>query len=365
MKKQLLLIAALVAASTLLSAQKTIVGTVKNDKGEALVGASISIKGTQMGVLTNVDGQFSLVLPQKMDTLVFSFVGHDTKEVVVTASKMAVVLNEGMLLDKVTIVGYGRSCCKCYRPTEEKGELTVSDDRNMMGSCRCGCGSRVSRIDKWDSPLTAIPLSNGTTKLTYNVDILWRGKASEHTGHFRDKIVQYYISKSTDDVHYSLIGTSRSDTAQQLKEQFLTTQMSLGSSQFLDKSLNKADSTYYLIEGYMVEADEEDNADKDPKRELVYRQKTTVAPTEYLKIAQLYAQTASNQLELTVFSAKDAPTEFRLIDAMGRLVLTHQQRLFKQNNSLTLTYPDLPSGMYVLSVVQGEQSDNWKWVLVK
>lgn len=343
MKKQLLLIAALVAASTLLSAQKTIVGTVKNDKGEALVGASISIKGTQMGVLTDVDGQFSLVLPQKMDTLVFSFVGHDTKEVAVTASKIAVVLNEGVLLNNVTVVGYNtyRRCYGCY------------------------CGVMVDHIGKWDSPLAATPLSNGATKLVYNVDVSWRGKKSAHTQRFKDKIVQYYISKSTDDVHYSLIGTSRSDTARQFKEEFLTTQMSLGSSQFLDKSLNKADSTYYLIEGYMVEVDEENNEGKDPKRELVYRQKTTVAPTEYLKIAQLYAQTASNQLELTVFSAKDAPTEFRLIDAKGRIVLTHQQRLFKKNNMLTLTYPDLASGMYVLSVVQGEQSDNWKWVLVK
>jgi hypothetical protein len=261
----------------------------------------------------------------------------------VTASKMDVVLNEGLLLNQVTIVSYNpirRTCC-------------------------CGCRSIVHYIEKWDSPLAVTPLSNGATKLDYNVDILWRGKASEHTRHFRDKVVQYYISKSTDTAHYKLIGTSRSDTTQYFKEQFLTTKMSLGGSQFLDKTQNRADNTYYLVEGYLVDADEADNENKDPKRELVYQQKITVLPSETLRIAQFHAQTVSNQLELTVFSAKNESTEFRVVDVTGRVVLTHQQRLFKQNNTLTLTYPDLPSGMYVLSVVQGEQSDYRQFMIVK
>jgi hypothetical protein len=365
MKKQLLLIAALIGFSTLISAQKTIVGTVKNDKGEPLAGASIHVKGTRMGVLTDIDGQYRLVSQQKMDTLVFSFVGHDAKEMAAASSKMDVVLNEGVLLNQVVVVSYAQYCCKCNRQESEEPKLTASGD-GIMCSFRCGCGGlRINHIEKWDNPLAVTPLSNGATKLDFNVDILWRGKTAAHARHYRDKVVQYYISKSTDDVHYKLIGTSRSDTAQYFKEQFLTTKMSLGGSQFLDKMRNKADSTYYLIEGYLVEADEAVNEDKDPKRELVYQQKTTVLPSEYLKISRFYAQNASNQLELTVFSAKNEPTEFRAVDVTGRTVLTHQQRLFKQNNTLTLTCPDLPSGLYVLSVVQGEQSDYRQFMIVK
>lgn len=56
------------------SAQQTVSGTVKSDAGELLPGVSIVVKGTTTGVTTNMDGNYSISVPNADAVLVFSFV---------------------------------------------------------------------------------------------------------------------------------------------------------------------------------------------------------------------------------------------------------------------------------------------------
>ena len=59
----------------------TVTGTVKSDAGELLPGVSIVVKGTSTGVITNIDGNYSISVPNAQSTLVFSFVGMQQQEI--------------------------------------------------------------------------------------------------------------------------------------------------------------------------------------------------------------------------------------------------------------------------------------------
>lgn len=87
---------------------KTVSGTVIDDTGLPLPGATIQVKGTATGTSSDFDGNFTISVNQGA-TLVFSFVGHVTKEVVVGASNtINVTLSEDAQgLDEVVVVAYG------------------------------------------------------------------------------------------------------------------------------------------------------------------------------------------------------------------------------------------------------------------
>jgi hypothetical protein len=59
----------------------TVTGSVKSDAGELLPGVSIIVKGTSTGVITNIDGKYSITAPNAQSILVFSFVGMQSQEI--------------------------------------------------------------------------------------------------------------------------------------------------------------------------------------------------------------------------------------------------------------------------------------------
>ena len=84
-------------------------GRVTDDRGEAIPGASVLLKGSQSGTVTDVNGNFSLSLPDATGTLVFSYIGYVTQEVVVNEqSTINVSLKtDTQQLGEVVVVGYG------------------------------------------------------------------------------------------------------------------------------------------------------------------------------------------------------------------------------------------------------------------
>ncbi|PQA59243.1 SusC/RagA family TonB-linked outer membrane protein [Siphonobacter curvatus] len=94
---------------TLFAQNRTISGTVADEKGELLPGVSLSIKGTTLGTNTNVEGRFTLSIPANATTLVVSFVGMQTQEIPVTnESTYTIVLqSDSKSLDEVVVIGYG------------------------------------------------------------------------------------------------------------------------------------------------------------------------------------------------------------------------------------------------------------------
>jgi len=98
---------------------RSISGTVKDNKGIPIPGATIIVKGTTIGVTTSLDGIFTLKLPANAKTIVFTFVGMKSQEIEVGTKTTfpVVLLDETFGLDEVVVIGYG---------SLQKKELTSS-----------------------------------------------------------------------------------------------------------------------------------------------------------------------------------------------------------------------------------------------
>lgn len=82
-------------------------GVVKDANGEVIIGASIVVKGTTNGVITDIDGNFQLKNVQVGDIIQISYIGYRTQEVKYEGQPLNITLREDTeLLDEVVVVGY-------------------------------------------------------------------------------------------------------------------------------------------------------------------------------------------------------------------------------------------------------------------
>ncbi|OXA75753.1 TonB-dependent receptor [Flavobacterium frigidimaris] len=96
------------ASTNLRVVKRQINGKVFDEKGQPLAGANIKGKGTSIVAKTDVDGSFSIELPDSINSLVVSFIGMETVEVPVSSGAMTIILkNEGQKLEDVVVIGYG------------------------------------------------------------------------------------------------------------------------------------------------------------------------------------------------------------------------------------------------------------------
>jgi len=88
---------------------RTISGTVTGLNNEPIIGATVTVQGTTLGILTDLDGKFTLSIPESARTLVVSFVGYDTKEITIGSSNVyTIVLTESVVgLEEVVVIAYG------------------------------------------------------------------------------------------------------------------------------------------------------------------------------------------------------------------------------------------------------------------
>jgi TonB-linked SusC/RagA family outer membrane protein len=95
-----------------------VTGTVKDATGELLPGVSIAVKGTTVGIITDIEGRFTLGVPANA-VLTISYLGYVTQEIPVNGqTELTVTLAEDtQILDEVVVVGYG---------TQKKSDITGS-----------------------------------------------------------------------------------------------------------------------------------------------------------------------------------------------------------------------------------------------
>lgn len=105
--RTLLLISALTAIHLSLFGQKTISGVVTDTEGVTLIGANILVKNTTIGTVTDIDGSYSLQVPDDASVLVASYTGYNTVEIPIEGTTINIVLPEGELLDEIVVIGYG------------------------------------------------------------------------------------------------------------------------------------------------------------------------------------------------------------------------------------------------------------------
>ena len=102
-----MMLSALLFVGTAVQA-RVISGTVTDQTGETIISASVVVKGTTIGTVTDFDGNYTLDVPDDAQLLVFSYVGMKTQELQITGNVMNVVLAEDAeVLEEVVVTGYG------------------------------------------------------------------------------------------------------------------------------------------------------------------------------------------------------------------------------------------------------------------
>lgn len=89
-------------------AQRTVVGTVTSNDGEALIGASVIVKGASAGTRTDINGKYSLPVPSGYNTLTFAYTGYETQEITLGASNVVdLTLAENATIKEVVVTAIG------------------------------------------------------------------------------------------------------------------------------------------------------------------------------------------------------------------------------------------------------------------
>ena len=100
-----------VPGSLILSTQqgRTVTGKILDETGEPLIGVSVLLKGTAVGTITDLDGNYSLEIPSDNSILVVSYIGYKTQNITVGKNNQLNIKMEAdtQTLDEVVVVGYG------------------------------------------------------------------------------------------------------------------------------------------------------------------------------------------------------------------------------------------------------------------
>ena len=117
----------LAKVATILPQNNMIKGRVTDEKGEPLIGASVTYKGTNIGTITNMNGEFSLVKKDDKKRLTAEYIGYNPVEIRIDTNRtMLIAMNENkQALNEVVVVGYGAK--KNKKSTTTGNVVTVKE----------------------------------------------------------------------------------------------------------------------------------------------------------------------------------------------------------------------------------------------
>ncbi|MEM1214323.1 MAG: SusC/RagA family TonB-linked outer membrane protein [Bacteroidota bacterium] len=160
----------LLCSVQLLLAQHQVTGVVTDaDSGETLIGASILVKGTSEGTVTDFDGNYTLQVADKEATLVFSYTGFSAQEIPLNGqTKLDVALSQGALLDEVVVTALG--------VVEKRSRLTYATQK--LGGEEINA-SRIGDVSQQLSgQVPGLQISTGNGSGVSSSRIVLRGEAS-------------------------------------------------------------------------------------------------------------------------------------------------------------------------------------------
>lgn len=171
--KQFLLLMSCVFMVTTLWGQRTITGTVTNDQGEPLIGASVYVEGNpSTGTITDFEGEYELRVSAEASTLVFSYTGYETIELEIGASnEINATLSEGLTLDEAVVVAYGEQTRR-----ELVSNISTLDENKV---------NRIPAISPQQilqGQVSGVQMTNSSGVLGSDVSIRIRGVASLTAG---------------------------------------------------------------------------------------------------------------------------------------------------------------------------------------
>lgn len=159
---------------------KKLTGKVVDAKGESIIGATVKVKGTGQGAITDIDGNFTLSVSNANPTLEISFVGYRTQTLKALAGTPLVITLEedSKLLDEVVVVGYGtqkRMTMSSAVATVqgEKIKAPVANVSNQLGGQIPGIITRQTSGEPGKDAATVLLRGNKPLVLVDGIDRPW------------------------------------------------------------------------------------------------------------------------------------------------------------------------------------------------
>jgi len=151
-------------------AQKTVTGTVKDDSGDPMPGVNVIIAGTTNGTITNVDGHYSIQVPDDNAILHFSFIGMEAQDIPVAGkSVIDVALKSSAVgLDEVVVTSLGI--------TREKKSLGYAVDE--VESDEIAKGATSNYLKNLDGKVTGVNITSFSSDPTSSAYVVIRGATS-------------------------------------------------------------------------------------------------------------------------------------------------------------------------------------------
>lgn len=129
------------------SNRKTITGTVLDQTNEPIIGANVIEKGTTNGVITDINGNFTLSIPENA-TLHVSYIGYLMQEIAVrNQSSFQIILQEDLqMLDEVVVIGYGTRQRKSITGAVDQVNSSVIENRPVSNTMQALQGASANLI---------------------------------------------------------------------------------------------------------------------------------------------------------------------------------------------------------------------------
>ncbi|MFN0013337.1 MAG: SusC/RagA family TonB-linked outer membrane protein [Saprospiraceae bacterium] len=149
MNRILLGLALLLMSAGIALGQTNVTGKVTDESGQPLIGATVVVKGTNTGAVTDVDGNYRLTAPAGSTKIVVIYSGFQTQEVDINGSTADVVLREGLILQETVVTAFGIKKDKSnlgYAVSEVSSQdLTVGRTTNVTNALNAKVpGVRIS-----------------------------------------------------------------------------------------------------------------------------------------------------------------------------------------------------------------------------
>ena len=153
------------------SQTKTISGTVNDENSLPLVGVNITVQNSNLGALTDFDGNFSISIPSdKPKVLIFSYLGYTTQEVDVSSSDNISIMMIPDLeqLEEVVVVGYGSVLKKDLTGSLSQVEVEeeVANQSNSIDQLLQGRAAGVQVVQNSATPGAGISVKIRGTNLS-------------------------------------------------------------------------------------------------------------------------------------------------------------------------------------------------------
>ena len=146
----------------------TVSGTVLDETGEPLIGASVRVANSPMGVATDFDGKFTLEVPNNVKQLLVSYIGYIEKTVEITSQDLTITLEpDNKSLQEIVVIGYG---------VQKKNDLTGSV--TAVGAKDFNKGVISSPEELINGKVAGVQIVNSGGSVTGGSTIRIRGGAS-------------------------------------------------------------------------------------------------------------------------------------------------------------------------------------------